>query len=71
MKSFAQDHGHEVGDKWGDQINGFRISLERILGNRQSSFKTGPLSDVDSDTGRENENWAGSDDHAASPRGHG
>jgi SMODS and SLOG-associating 2TM effector domain len=61
VKSFAQDHGHESGDKWDDQINGFRLSLERILGNHQSSFKKGPLSlsYLDSNAGRENENWAG------------
>ena len=34
IDSFTLDHGYDIGDKWDDQINGFRLSLEIILGNR-------------------------------------
>ena len=37
IKAFKLDHGHEVGDKWDDQIHGFRLGLERILGNQPGS----------------------------------
>jgi hypothetical protein len=33
IEAFELDHGHEVGEKWDDRIHGFRLGLERILGN--------------------------------------
>ena len=36
------DHGHEVGDKWDDRIHGFRLGLERILGNQPGSVAVNP-----------------------------
>jgi hypothetical protein len=37
IEAFDLDHGHEMGDKWDDKINGYRLGLERILGNRPGS----------------------------------
>ena len=38
MDLFSLDHGHEYGDKWDDQIHGFRLSLEKIIGNHPRSY---------------------------------
>jgi hypothetical protein len=45
IMAFDLDHGHEVGSKWDDKINGFRLGLERILGNQPGSVT------VDADMG--------------------
>jgi hypothetical protein len=37
IKGFKLDHGHEVGGKLDDRIHGFRLGLERILGNQPGS----------------------------------
>jgi hypothetical protein len=37
IEAFDLDHGHEMGDKWDEKINGFRLGLESILGNRPGS----------------------------------
>jgi hypothetical protein len=37
IEAFDLDHGYEMGDKWDDKINGFRLGLERILGNQPGS----------------------------------
>jgi hypothetical protein len=42
IKAFKMDHGHEVGDKWDDRIHGFRLGLERILGNQPGSVAVSP-----------------------------
>jgi hypothetical protein len=42
IKAFKLDHGHEVGDKWDDRIHGFRLGLERILGNQPGSLTVNP-----------------------------
>ena len=42
IKAFKMDHGHEVGDKWDDRIHGFRLGLERILGNQPGSVAVNP-----------------------------
>ena len=54
IEAFDLDHGHEIGDKWDDKINGFRFGLERILGNHPGSVT------VDADTGNNpgREKWA-------------
>ena len=51
IELFILNHGYDVGDKWDDQINGFRLSLEKILGNHPRSFTTDQDSDID--TGEE------------------
>ncbi|KAH9961728.1 hypothetical protein BC827DRAFT_1099478, partial [Russula dissimulans] len=33
INAFVLDHGHEVGNKWDDKINDFRLGLEKLLGN--------------------------------------
>jgi len=38
VNAFVLDHGHEVGNKWDDKINGFRFGLERLLGNAPGSI---------------------------------
>ncbi|KAI0285711.1 hypothetical protein BC826DRAFT_918505 [Russula brevipes] len=42
INAFVLDHGHEVGGKWDEKINGFRLGLERILGNHPGSLTVGP-----------------------------
>lgn len=37
IRAFDLDHGHEFGKEWDDRINGFRLGLERILGNQPGS----------------------------------
>lgn len=37
IKAFNLDHGHEFGKQWDDRINGFRLGLEKILGNHPGS----------------------------------
>ena len=61
MELFSMDHGHEYGDKWDNQINGFRLSLERILGNHPRSYTNDPDEDADSNAHRGK--GARSDDH--------
>jgi len=61
MELFSLDHGHEYGDKWDNQINGFRLSLEKILGNHPRSYTKDPDADEDSNAFRGKE--VGSDDH--------
>ena len=64
------DHGHEYGDKWDNQINGFRLSLERILGNHPRSYTNDP--DEDEDTNAHRGKEGRSDDyHTVSSTGNG
>lgn len=42
IRSFKLDHGHETGDKWDHRINGFRLGLEKILGNQPGSVAITP-----------------------------
>jgi len=42
IEAFVLDHGHEVGGKWDEKINGFRFGLERILGNHPGSLTISP-----------------------------
>jgi hypothetical protein len=61
ISAFNLDHGHEIGDKLDDRIHGFRLGLERILGN-QSGGPTPFNSDVGANPGnpsREKEKWGG------------
>ena len=37
IDAFTLDHGHEVGREWDEKINGFRLGLENMLGNRPGS----------------------------------
>ncbi|KAI0249459.1 hypothetical protein BJV78DRAFT_1227553 [Lactifluus subvellereus] len=37
INAFTLDHGHEVGREWDEKINGFRLGLENMLGNRPGS----------------------------------
>lgn len=37
IEAFDLDHGHEMGNKWDEKISGFRLGLERILGNNPGS----------------------------------
>ena len=37
INAFKLDYGHEVGHKWDDRINGFRLGLESMLGNQPGS----------------------------------
>ena len=37
--AFNLDHGHEITDRWDDKIDGFRLGLERILGNQPGSVR--------------------------------
>src|SRR5882672_3846825 len=58
---FVLDHGHEPGDMWEDKINGFRLTLEKILGIETS---TDPNSAADSNASQ----GRGSDSDASSKR---
>lgn len=42
IKAFKLDHGHEIGEKWDERIHGFRLGLERILGNQPGSVAINP-----------------------------
>ena len=42
INAFVLDHGHESGGKWDEQINGFRVGLENILGNQPANFMIHP-----------------------------
>jgi len=42
INAFVLDHGHESGEKWDEQINGFRVGLENILGNQPANFMIHP-----------------------------
>jgi hypothetical protein len=37
IRAFDVDHGHKVGTEFDEKIQGFRLGLERILGNRPGS----------------------------------
>jgi hypothetical protein len=37
IEGFIVDYGHERGTKWDDKIRGFRLGLEKILGNQPGS----------------------------------
>ena len=42
IAAFKLDHGHEVGEMWDDKINGFRLGLEKILGNHDGTMTVHP-----------------------------
>jgi len=42
IDAFVLDHGHEIGHKWDDKVNGFRHGLENMLGNRLGSVTIHP-----------------------------
>jgi hypothetical protein len=42
VEAFKLDHGHEIGEKWDEKIHGFRLGLERILGNQPGSLSIKP-----------------------------
>ncbi|KAH9961788.1 hypothetical protein BC827DRAFT_260419 [Russula dissimulans] len=42
INAFVLDHGLEPGDKWDEEINGFRIGLENIVGNQSAHFMIHP-----------------------------
>jgi len=42
INGFIMDHGHEIGPKWDDRVNGFRLGLENMLGNRSGSVMIKP-----------------------------
>jgi hypothetical protein len=64
MESFSLDHGYEVGDKWDELIDDFRLRLEIIFGHRPGS-QTDADYDADPDTGEEK--GERSEDPAANP----
>jgi hypothetical protein len=37
IDAFILDHEYEVGEKWDEKINGFRLGLENMLGNHPGS----------------------------------
>jgi len=41
-KAFESDFGHQFGREWDEKINGFRLGLENILGNRPGSLAITP-----------------------------
>ncbi len=65
IEAFDLDHGHKVGDKWDDKINGFRFGLEKILGNHPGSITVNP------ETGKNpnQEKWGAGVDHGIGPSG--
>jgi len=42
IEAFKLDHGHETGHTLDDRINGFRLGLEKILGNQPGSVAVRP-----------------------------
>jgi hypothetical protein len=68
IEAFDLDHGHETGDRWDDKINGFRLGLEKILGNEPGSV----MAHQDTVTSPSRETWTGGGDlHNAGPSGYG
>jgi len=67
IEAFELDHGHETGDKWDEKINGFRLGLERILGNHPGTVT------VDGDMGNNShrEKWGTGVDSNVGPSGNG
>src|SRR6266436_626788 len=53
IEAFDLDHGHEVGDKWDDKVNGFRFGLEKILGNHPGSITVDASADTGNNHNRE------------------
>ena len=64
IEAFDLDHGHEMGDKWDDKIKGFRLGLERILGNHPGSVTV-------SAEGTNGEKWGVGVDPTVGPSGNG
>jgi len=59
INAFRLDHGHVVGPQWDKEINGFRLGLENMLGNRPGSVAinsevAGPNSDAEKGIGPAN-----------------
>jgi len=48
-KAFSLDFGHKSGREWDDKINGFRLGLENILGNRPGSLAISPTGKAGAD----------------------
>lgn len=70
IEAFDLDHGHEIGDRWDDKIDGFRLGLEKILGNETGSVMIHQDQDMVISPSRET--WAGGGDlHNAGPSGYG
>ncbi|KAI0276215.1 hypothetical protein BGY98DRAFT_919677 [Russula aff. rugulosa BPL654] len=67
IEAFDLDHGHEFGNKWDDKISGFRLGLERILGNQPGSVT------VNADMGNNpsREKWGAGVDPNVGPSGNG
>ena len=42
IEAFKLDHGHETGHASDDKIHGFRLGLEKILGNQPGSVAVTP-----------------------------
>ena len=42
IEAFKLDHGHETGHACDDKIQGFRLGLEKILGNQPGSVAVRP-----------------------------
>ena len=42
IAAFKLDHGHEIGERWDDKIHGFRLGLEKILGNHDGTMTVLP-----------------------------
>jgi hypothetical protein len=38
IEVFQLEHGHEVGREWDEKVNGFRLGLEKMLGNPPGSI---------------------------------
>jgi hypothetical protein len=57
---FIHDRGQEPGDVWEDKINGFRLTLENILGIDPSDYPSSTVDSKDSG-GKWSENDASTD----------
>jgi hypothetical protein len=42
IEGFKLDYGHKTGSEWDDKVHGFRLGLEKILGNQPGSLKINP-----------------------------
>ncbi|KAI0247271.1 hypothetical protein BJV78DRAFT_1133650, partial [Lactifluus subvellereus] len=56
INAFILDHGDEAGHEWDEKINGFRLGLENILGNRSGSVTI--KSEAGTNSGQDKE-WIG------------
>ena len=58
VELFVLDCGHEPGNKWEDKINGFRLTMEKILGIDDPPTNPNSTADSNANRGKESESDA-------------